>query len=104
MTTFGYKGEARWNLLQYDNKADLIAAIKNLSHAYEATNQADGMRQTRMQIFMPPGDRPDIPNKVVMITDGNPTKEQGQTILEATRLNICDALLYNTLRYTAILG
>ena len=54
----------------------LATAIRRIPYCDENTNTTGGLRLTRTEIFKTAnGDRSDVPNAIVLITDGNPTRE-----------------------------
>jgi len=59
---------------RYTDKATLLSAINNLSY-YKggSTDMSGGLRLMSTQVFNQTGDRPDVPNTCVVITDGYPT-------------------------------
>ena len=50
--------------------------MRNIPYCNENTNTTGGLRLTRTEIFNTAnGDRADVPNVIILITDGNPTRE-----------------------------
>ena len=66
----------------------MVAGLQALEGAYPDgwTNTADAFRTARTGIFGQTGDRPDATNMAVVITDGIPTRNQAETLPEATNL------------------
>jgi len=88
MVTFGTYAEVRWNLIEYSNADDIIAAIN--SNKFQAgkgwTNTYDGLRRMRTELFSPDnGARPEVPHIAIVITDGHATREVHRTLPEAQR-------------------
>lgn len=54
----------------YDKVENITAAVSRLYYMNSLTNTAAGLRVAHDIIFQPPGDRPDVPNLAVVITDG----------------------------------
>jgi hypothetical protein len=62
-------------------------AIMNMPFPDARTNTSGGMRHLRQEVFVPArGDRPDVQNKVIVLTDGIPTVEADNTEQEAQKL------------------
>ena len=63
-------------LTNFTDTESLENAIRNIPYCDENTNTSGALRLTRTQIFNTAnGDRPDVPNVIVLVTDGNPTIE-----------------------------
>jgi len=51
-------------------------AIRSIPYCNENTNTTGGLRLTRTEIFKTAnGDRPDVINVIILLTDGNPTRD-----------------------------
>jgi len=75
-TVAGNKGYLQFYLSNFTNTQSLESAIRNISYCNENTNTTGGLRLTRTEIFNTAnGDRVDVPNVIVLLTDGNPTRE-----------------------------
>ena len=62
-----------FKLSDYDDAASAKDAILNIDYIGQTTNTAGGFRVTREQCFnLANGDRPDVQNMAVIITDGQP--------------------------------
>jgi Mg-chelatase subunit ChlD len=101
---------AHVGLVQFSNNAELIFrldectdsdCVRNvvqdparLKYIGGTTNIADGLRITRTQILGQAGDRPNVPNMVVLITDGEANEETASTIPEAQLLKQAVEHLY----------
>lgn len=74
---------------RYTTKSGLVNAIRALEGAYPEgwTNTADGFSVTRTQVFNTNGDRSDASNVVIIITDGIPTRNEGEAIPQARNLH-----------------
>ena len=63
-------------LTNFTDTESLENAIRNIPYCGGNTNTSGALRLTRTQIFNTAnGDRPDVPNVIVLVTDGNPTRE-----------------------------
>jgi|SRR6218665_298749 len=58
---------------RYTSKAELMNAIQNLPYPGGTTDTAGGLHMMRTQVFSVAGDRPDVNNTAIIITDGQPT-------------------------------
>lgn len=61
-----------FSLDQYTDASSIKQAILNLAYLGQTTNTPEGLRVTRTQCFQGSGDRSDVPNLAVIITDGVP--------------------------------
>ena len=60
----------------FTNTQSLENAIRRIPYCNENTNTTGGLRLTRIEIFNTAnGDRSDVPNVIILLTDGNPTLE-----------------------------
>ena len=65
-----------FHLSNFTDVSSVVDAVRNISHLGGATNTTGGLRRMRLEIFnRANGDRPDVPNVAVLITDGVPTRE-----------------------------
>lgn len=58
---------------RYTTKYELINAILNIPYIGSSTETARGLEVMRTQVFGVNGDRPDVDNTAIIITDGQPT-------------------------------
>ena len=73
-----------FNLNTYSTSKDIIAAIDAIPYRYGSTNTADGLRTMRTQMYTAAnGDRKDVPNVVIILTDGVSNINSRRTIPEA---------------------
>ena len=69
-----------FTLAQYDNKEAIAQAILTSPYLGSTTNTPEALRLTRTQCFnVANGDRPNIPNLVIVVTDGVPYPETRRT-------------------------
>ena len=62
-----------FTLSQYDNSDAIVQAILTSPYLGQTTNTPEALRQTRLQCFnMANGDRPNVPNLAIVVTDGVP--------------------------------
>ncbi|XP_059165058.1 von Willebrand factor D and EGF domain-containing protein-like isoform X2 [Physella acuta] len=74
----------QFHLDKYKTKAELFQAISAIPYISGWTNTADGLRTMRTTMFSPAhGDRPNVPNIAVVITDGQSNTNRERTIPEA---------------------
>ena len=59
-------------------------SIDRLVYDNGHTNTTGGLRAARMELFA--RDRPDVPDVILLMTDGKPTREEGGLISEASRI------------------
>lgn len=74
----------QFQLNTYNSKADVFAAIDRIPYTYGSTNSADGLRIMRTKMFsVSNGDRKDVANIAMIITDGVSNINSRRTIPEA---------------------
>ena len=74
-------------LTNFTDERSLTAAIRDLHYRGGNTNTTGGLRLMRREIFSRDnGDRPDVPNVAILITDGIPTLEVDQLPAEVRRI------------------
>ena len=77
--TFGNKAELHFTLDTYSNVDDVLAHIDRIPYEGGNTNTTGGLQVANQQIFSPSGgDRTNVQDLVVLITDGNPTRAKEQ--------------------------
>lgn len=98
VVSFSNVVHTEFNFNQYTNANEILAAVSRITYAAgPATVTYRALNQTRRNVFAPGlGDRPNVPNVVIVVTDGgtNPgrvdryTKEVGKahTLREAREL------------------
>ena len=70
---FSTDARLEFSLNTYTIKDEIQNAIRNLHHFGGFRNTLDALIQTRLQCFNPTaGDRPDVSNLAIMVTDGIP--------------------------------
>ncbi|WAR09890.1 CO6A3-like protein [Mya arenaria] len=90
IVVFSNDARSVFYLNTYTIQNDIINAISSINYTYGQTNLADALKLTRNEMFTElQGDRPDIPNIAVIVTDGKSTINSNRTIPEAmeTRRN-----------------
>lgn len=83
-----YSNEAyvEFTLNQYDNRGQVINAIRSVPYIGGTTNTAMGLEYMNDRLFTAAnGDRAGVPNVAVLITDGESNEREQDTIPEATR-------------------
>ena len=76
--------ESQFNLNTYTKKRQILKAIDKIQFTYGRTNTAEALRLMRTVMFdEDKGDRPDIPNVAIIVTDGVSTIKNKDTIPEA---------------------
>ena len=87
----GDKGYLQFYLSNFTTTQSLESAIRNISYCNENTNTTGGLRLTRTEVFNTAnGDREDVPNVIVLLTDGNPTREKNNLSAEVQRIKNLD--------------
>ena len=85
---YNSNGGSYFNLRQYRTLADTRNAINGLAlKSSSDANIASGMDIVRQQLFTPfGGDRPDVPNAVILVTDADANINTDQIAYSAQRL------------------
>jgi len=66
----------QFHLLNFTDTQSLVNAVRRIPYCGGSTNTSGGLRLAVREIFnTTKGDRPAVPNVIVLITDGNPTRE-----------------------------
>ena len=74
----------QFHLNAYNSKFDLFTAIDDIPYRFGSTNTADALETMWSEMYTPQnGDRPDIPNVAIVITDGVSNINSRRTIPEA---------------------
>ena len=88
VVVFSIRGELKIKLNEYNRHVSLMNAINNLNYPSGHTNIADGLRIARTQLFNEQnGDRKNVPNFAVLITDGESVNDKENTIRNAQALH-----------------
>jgi Mg-chelatase subunit ChlD len=83
---FSTYAESVFHLNQYSDKTSLKAAIKDINYLDGHTNTSGGIRiMNDVEFRSGKGDRPNIQNIAIIITDGVSTRDVAQTVPEAIR-------------------
>lgn len=78
-----------FNLNKYTNKQDVLQALQYIKYNGGRTNTAAALFHTRTQLFTQNnGDRENIPNVLIIITDGNSNINPDDTIEEAIKARV----------------
>jgi collagen type VI alpha len=84
VATFSHGSRAEIYLNSYDNKRKLQAAVSGITYEYGNTNTASGIKLARSSLFSEAkGNRPDVPDYLVVITDGLSNINHEATLPEA---------------------
>ena len=92
---FSYHVDIVFHMDRYTSGADMQAAIMAMEYEGESTNTAGALRVTREQLFVEArGDRRDVRNVAIVITDGNSNIDWQNTIHEANLTKQANIALY----------
>lgn len=68
---FSSSADVQFNLDTFTIKADILRAIDNIQYIYGSTNTFDALKKMRRKMFHKRrGDRPNVPNYAILVTDG----------------------------------
>ena len=83
---FGSNALVQFHLRRYENTPDLLTAIDNVGYSYGFTATAQAIKEVRENMFTRPnGDRKNVRNIAVLMTDGLSNVRQRQTMTEVRR-------------------
>ena len=86
IVTFGDKAQINFGLTRYRLSADAANAIYDIRYEHGRTNTSGALRLVRERVFTTDGgDRPDVPNICMVITDGD-SDNPDSTFSEASAL------------------
>ncbi|KAK0417875.1 hypothetical protein QR680_013253 [Steinernema hermaphroditum] len=71
LVLFDNSPSVQFYLNTFTDEAELVDAIENLPYSAGGTNIAAGLQTAINQVFGGPGNRPGIPDVMILITDGN---------------------------------
>ena len=81
---YSSESEIMFHLNQFKSKEFVLDAIDEIPYIYGSTNTAEALRVVRTEMFTPMnGDRPNVDNVVMLITDGISSINSQRTIPEA---------------------
>ena len=82
-----YSGQSKVNFLldEHTNKSELVNAIKRIPYIGDSTNTAAAIEDMRTKVFTQRGDRSNVQNMAIVITDGESNIDQRNTIPNAER-------------------
>ncbi len=85
MIVYSTNARVEFVLDRYTSLSDLVSAIRGISYDRDRTNIAHGLELARERIFRGSngGNRPRIPDVLILITDGIPNEREDDTIPEA---------------------
>lgn len=83
---FSDNGQLLFPLSRYTNSASVRKAILNTAYPGRNTNTSGGIYVARTQVFHQNGDRPQIPNVAIILTDGKSTFDRQKTVPFAEEL------------------
>ncbi|KAL3854705.1 hypothetical protein ACJMK2_013963 [Sinanodonta woodiana] len=87
--------QIQFHLNRYSTKSALFAAIDKIRYIYGSTNTADGLKIMRTKMFTPAnGDRPDVNNVAMIMTDGISNINARRTIPEAEQARAAGIHIY----------
>ncbi|CAH1788337.1 unnamed protein product [Owenia fusiformis] len=82
--TFFTNAIIRFHLNEYNNRADVYGAIDRIPYTGGATNTPEALQLMRLSMFTSQnGDRPDVPNVALVLTDGNSNVNELETLPQA---------------------
>lgn len=89
LITYSDTATVRFNLNKYTRKEDILQVVKSQLWIQGKTNTADALRLMRTQLFTEAnGDRLDVPNYAIVLTDGESNINAEMTVKEAIQARI----------------
>ena len=94
VVTFSNAGIVQFDLDDYWERPRIKEAIQRLPYTGGNTNTTGGLRVARQKVLTSQrGDRPDVRNVVVLVTDGKATREMNGLADEADRIKAAGTML-----------
>lgn len=85
----------QFHLNEYKKKEDVFSAIDRIQYTYGSTNTAGALKVMRNTMFTKQnGDRDNVRNIAVVVTDGVSNINSRQTVMEAEKAKIADIHIY----------
>ncbi len=81
--TFSTMATLEFGFGEFMTSDEVANAINATTHQGGYTNIADALKMARTKVFGKPGDRDDVGNVIILITNGVPTRNTEQTIAQA---------------------
>lgn len=87
MLSFSTDVHIQFHMYQHPTKEGVLKAIGNVPYSWGSTNTADALKTVRTTMFLyQHGDRPDVRNILLLVTDGLSNINSRMTIPEANSL------------------
>ena len=83
---FSSRTRVEFNLANGDDLNNVLVNIDRIKYDKRSTNIAGGLQTARTDVFGREGDRDDVPNTAILITDGVPNIKKRYTLKEAEAL------------------
>ena len=83
--TSSAKVQIHFHLRRYQKKSDIIQAIDQIPYVKGSTNTAEALKTPRMMFVPRKGDRPDVMNIALLLTDARTNLNSKKTLLQAKR-------------------
>ncbi len=94
MVLFGNNGRTEFYLTDYQTESQLIARVLQTDYLDQRTNIADGIELMRDDVFEEDkGDRPDVQNIGIVISDGKANERENDTLPEANQAKAEDIVI-----------
>ena len=85
----------QFNLNAYQTKVDVFDAIDNIPYRFGSTNTADALRTMRTEMYTQAnGDRPNVDNIAIVVTDGISNINSRRTIPDAEQARAAGIHIY----------
>lgn len=94
LLTFSDYTVIEFELDYFTDKSELRSAILNTVYTAGSTNTADALLALRTKVFNTAADRPEVPNVLLLITDGVSNENSHRTIYEAKRAKLDHIEIY----------
>ena len=76
--SYGNDAKLDFDLDDHLNERDMLEAVNRIKYRGGNTNTTGGLREMRLNVFSAKGgDRKNVPDMCILITDGVPTREVG---------------------------
>ena len=89
LVTYSDDTKVRFSLTQYSTKQDVLHAVERLPYTRGRTNTASALQTVRENLMSAAaGDREDVPDVVVVFTDGESNVNERDTVPQAIQVTL----------------
>lgn len=92
-----------FNLSRWTSTNEVLYALGQIIYADAGTNVTEGLRTARQSIFSSQyGDRPNVPNVLILVTDAGAGQELSALTAEATTIKLSGTTIIAVVVYSTV--